>query len=86
LEFHHIVPFARGGAMTRDNLSLMCRVHNALLAERDYGRDYVKSQSRGDSIKAVRHRTIEPGLDRVKTAPSDELRDNDGRAGLATAP
>jgi len=28
LEFHHIVPFARGGSMTLDNLSLMCRAHN----------------------------------------------------------
>jgi 5-methylcytosine-specific restriction endonuclease McrA len=44
LEFDHIVPFARRGAMTLDNLRLMCRPHNALLAERDYGRDYVKNR------------------------------------------
>jgi 5-methylcytosine-specific restriction endonuclease McrA len=51
LEFHHVVPFARGGAMTRDNLKLMCRAHNALLAERDYGRDYMKSRVAKRQIK-----------------------------------
>jgi len=56
LEFHHIVPFARGGATTRDNLCLMCRAHNALLAERDYGRDYVKSRV-AKRQEAVSHRT-----------------------------
>jgi 5-methylcytosine-specific restriction endonuclease McrA len=42
LEFHHIVPFAFGGTPTLDNICLMCRAHNALLAERDYGREFVK--------------------------------------------
>jgi 5-methylcytosine-specific restriction endonuclease McrA len=28
LEFHHIVPFAEGGAATIDNISLRCRQHN----------------------------------------------------------
>jgi len=32
LEFHHIVPFARGGEATLDNICLMCRSHNALVA------------------------------------------------------
>jgi hypothetical protein len=35
--FTHIVPFARGGEATLDNICLMCRTHNALVAERDYG-------------------------------------------------
>jgi hypothetical protein len=29
LEFHHVVPFARGGATSVDNLQLRCRAHNA---------------------------------------------------------
>jgi len=33
LEFHHVVPYARGGPTTAANLELRCRVHNALEAE-----------------------------------------------------
>src|SRR5688572_8718163 len=41
LEFHHLVPFARGGEHRLDNLTLRCRAHNALAAEQDFGRDFV---------------------------------------------
>lgn len=37
LEFHHVVPYARGGRTTVDNLELRCRAHNAYEAERDFG-------------------------------------------------
>jgi 5-methylcytosine-specific restriction endonuclease McrA len=37
LEFHHDDPFGRGGDHSLKNLRLLCRTHNALLAERDYG-------------------------------------------------
>ena len=33
LEFHHLVPFARGGPTTAANLSLRCRAHNGHEAE-----------------------------------------------------
>ena len=39
LEFHHTHPFARGGDHSPANLSLICRAHNTLLAEQDYGED-----------------------------------------------
>ena len=39
LEFHHKQPFARGGDHTPANLTLLCRAHNTLLAEQDYGED-----------------------------------------------
>jgi 5-methylcytosine-specific restriction endonuclease McrA len=39
LEFHHKHPFARGGDHSPGNLTLMCRAHNTLLAEQDYGED-----------------------------------------------
>jgi HNH endonuclease len=29
LEFHHVIPFADGGATTTENLQLRCRAHNA---------------------------------------------------------
>jgi len=38
---HHDTPYALGGAATVDNLRLMCRTHNALHAERDFGRDFM---------------------------------------------
>jgi hypothetical protein len=39
LEFHHKHPFGRGGDHSPANLTLMCRAHNTLLAEQDYGAD-----------------------------------------------
>ncbi len=41
LEFHHKHPFARGGDHSPANLTLMCRAHNTLLAEQDYGEDVI---------------------------------------------
>jgi hypothetical protein len=38
LEFHHRHPFGMGGDHSPGNIRLTCRVHNALLAEHDYGR------------------------------------------------
>jgi hypothetical protein len=43
LEFHHRHPFGLGGDHTVANLSLMCRAHNAHLAECDYGRKAMAS-------------------------------------------
>jgi hypothetical protein len=37
LEFHHVIPFARGGQATVDNLSLRCRAHNAFESEVLFG-------------------------------------------------
>jgi hypothetical protein len=39
---HHDLAYARGGEAGVENLRLMCRCHNALLAERDYGARYMK--------------------------------------------
>ncbi len=39
LEFHHKHPFAHGGDHSPANLTLMCRAHNTLVAEQDYGED-----------------------------------------------
>ncbi len=38
LEFHHVVPYAAGGAATAANIQLRCRAHNGYEAERDFGR------------------------------------------------
>jgi hypothetical protein len=38
LEFHHVEPFAAGGAATVDNIQLRCRAHNAYEATLFFGR------------------------------------------------
>lgn len=41
---HHNTTFARGGKATTDNLRLVCRAHNRLFAEHDYGRDFMQAK------------------------------------------
>jgi hypothetical protein len=43
LEIHHEHAFALGGPPTVENLRLACRAHNALFAERDFGRSHMQS-------------------------------------------
>jgi len=43
LELHHEHAFALGGPPTVENLQLLCRAHNALFAERDFGREHMRS-------------------------------------------
>jgi 5-methylcytosine-specific restriction endonuclease McrA len=38
LEFHHVVPYARGGPAIADNLELRCRAHNGYEATRQMAR------------------------------------------------
>ena len=37
LEFHHVVPYARGGPPVVANIELRCAAHNAFEAELDFG-------------------------------------------------
>jgi len=50
LEYHHRKPFGRGGDHSAGNVCLMCRAHNALLAEQDFGKEKVaRYRRRGPS-------------------------------------
>lgn len=49
LEFHHRIPFARGGTHSPDVIVLMCRVHNTLMAEHDYGKEKMTRHRRSGS-------------------------------------
>jgi 5-methylcytosine-specific restriction endonuclease McrA len=54
LEFHHVVAFARGGPTREDNIVLLCRAHNALMAERDYGRSFVQARIASSASGVIR--------------------------------
>jgi hypothetical protein len=58
LEFHHRHPFGHGGDHTVENLCLLCRAHNAYLAEVDYGTHAVgHSRARsGPGVQSARPR------------------------------
>ena len=53
LELHHEQPFARGGRATVDNIFLRCRAHNALAAEDDFGREFMRARQplRAESMR-----------------------------------
>lgn len=52
---HHDTPYARGGGPTADNLRIVCRAHNALFAERDFGAAFMQAK-----LAAARSRRIVP--------------------------
>jgi hypothetical protein len=49
LEFHHREPFARGGEHSPEVVCLMCRTHNTLVAEQDYGKEVMARFRRSGS-------------------------------------
>jgi 5-methylcytosine-specific restriction endonuclease McrA len=67
LEFHHVVPFARGGPTREDNIVLLCRAHNALMAERDYGRSFVQARIASSASGVIRG--LELKAPRISRAP-----------------
>jgi hypothetical protein len=65
LEFHHVVPFARGGKPLVENIQLRCRSHNQYESEREFAPPNPVGQS-GESLvtgspPAVRRRRRVPG-------------------------
>ena len=48
LEYHHDEPYGLGGDRTPENVRLLCVVHNALRAERDFGKEKMDQYRRSD--------------------------------------
>ena len=45
LEIDHIHPFARGGSRNLENLRCLCSQHNRLMAEKEFGREFMQKFS-----------------------------------------
>ena len=68
LEFHHHdVPFGRGGDHSLDNIRLMCRTHNGLMAEREYGKEKMEG-FRKKPPNGGRPDEGQPGAGRLETS------------------
>lgn len=55
LQYHHEVPFAKGGTSTPENIRLLCACHNALLARHDYGERFIEAQIQGAHQAPAHH-------------------------------
>ena len=53
VEFHHRVPYARGGTHDSENIELRCRAHNQYEAELDFGVGFMEA-SRGSEARRKR--------------------------------
>ncbi len=69
LELHHVVPFARGGPTTVENLELRCRAHNAYEAALAFGEKVPHAHQRD-----ARGRRAVRAPDSVRTESDDEAR------------
>jgi len=56
VEFEHDVTHACGGESTPKNLRLLCRAHNQLMAEREFGAEFMDAK-RTESRQRTRART-----------------------------
>ena len=65
LEFHHRTPYGLGGDHSPHNLALMCRCHNNLEAEHDYGKEVTWRH---------RRRSSSPPPDRTPSLPVSRRR------------
>jgi hypothetical protein len=61
LEFHHKGAFALGGDHSPENLALMCKAHNALMAEHDYGKEVMARFRRSVSRDTKAASVVEAG-------------------------
>jgi hypothetical protein len=71
LQLHHEQPYGRGGPGTTSNIRVVCRAHNQLLAEHDYGRSFI--HQRIEQARNERGARLVPGRALSGQAPPGEL-------------
>jgi hypothetical protein len=57
LQLHHEDPYAKGGPASTANIRVLCSSHNQLLAEKDYGRAFIRQR-----IEQAKSRRATPQL------------------------
>jgi hypothetical protein len=73
LELDHIVPLAKGGATTANNLRTLCRRHNQLEAKREFGTQHIVARTEQARAEAVRTRHRNAKRD-AQARPSEQPR------------
>ncbi len=53
LEVDHIDPVGKGGSSGEENLRVLCRGHNLLAAEREFGEEFVRAKIEGQKRRAA---------------------------------
>lgn len=89
LDFDHIVPLARGGRTTADNLRLLCAVHNQHAADRTFGAGFM-AEKRAESrarlqVAAAQRSGSAPGHEHGHSAEPVSLVSTHTGSALGTA-
>ncbi len=53
LEVDHIEPVGKGGSCDEENLRVLCRGHNLLCAEREFGEKFMRAKIEGQKRRAA---------------------------------
>ena len=53
LEVDHIKPVGKGGTCDEENLRVLCRGHNRLAAEREFGEEFMRAKIEGQKRRAA---------------------------------
>jgi 5-methylcytosine-specific restriction endonuclease McrA len=72
LEFDHVLPKARGGEATPDNLRLRCRAHNQHEAERAFGASFMPAKREQARERTAESRTKKPSAHVLRPALAPE--------------
>ena len=83
LEFDHVIPFARGGEATVDNLRLRCREHNQHGAEETFGAGFMQ-QKREESASVRAAKRASRATDAPPPEPSAGTDEHDVYRALRT--
>jgi len=55
VEYHHEMPYGKGGRHHVDNIALRCRAHNQYQADLDFGREFMREKRSSDSQHSARN-------------------------------
>jgi 5-methylcytosine-specific restriction endonuclease McrA len=73
LEYQHLTPVARGGRTTADNLTLFCRAHNLLQAEKDFGAAHVTQRRAVAALTNLGYKRAQAEHAIRQLPPTDDL-------------